>query len=280
MPKILGQISTSHVPAIGNAIAKNMQNEPYWKPFFDGYHKVHSWLENNKPDTVIIVSNDHGLNFFLDKMPTFSVGAAHEYKSADEGWGLHPIPPVQGNIDLSWHIIENLVADEFDITTCQEMLIDHAITNPIQLLWPNQLPPPIKIVPISINTVQHPIPSAKRCLALGRAIGRALAKYQSDEKILVLSTGGLSHQLEGSRAGFINPEFDKECLNAMVNNPEDLTKYSSKDLVELSGSQGVEILNWIIGRGIIEGKAREIHRNYHIPISNTAGAVQILEPSL
>lgn len=278
MPKILGQISTSHIPAIGNAIAKNLQNEPYWKPFFDGFHKVHEWLETNTPDTVIIISNDHGLNFFLDKMPTFAIGAAHEYCSADEGWGLHTIKPVLGNIDLSWHIIEQVVADEFDIVTCQEMLIDHAITNPIQLLWPNQQPPPVKIVPVSINTVQHPIPSAKRCLALGKSIGRALANYPQDEKILILSTGGLSHQLEGERAGHINPEFDKECLNSIINNPEDLTKYSSNELVELSGSQGVEILNWIVGRGIIDGKTREIHRNYHIPISNTAAATQILEP--
>jgi protocatechuate 4,5-dioxygenase beta chain len=277
MAKILGQISTSHIPAIGNAIARGLQNEPYWKPFFDGFHKVHEWLNFNTPDTVIVVSNDHGLNFFLDKMPTFAVGAAYEYGSADEGWGLHPIPPVTGNIDLSWHIIEHLVADEFDITTCQEMLIDHAITNPIQLLW-NEQPPPVKIVPISINTVQHPIPSAKRCLALGQSIGRAIQSYAKDEKILVLATGGLSHQLEGERAGFINPEFDKECLNALIETPEVLTKYSSADLVELSGSQGVEILNWIVGRGIISGKTREIHRNYHIPISNTAAATQILEP--
>lgn len=278
MVKVLGQISTSHIPAIGGAIAKGVQQEPYWKPYFDGFNKVHEWLKTNKPDVIVVVSNDHGLNFFLDKMPTFAIGAAPEYISADEGWGIPTIPPVEGDVDLSWHIIEGVIADEFDVVTCQEMLIDHAITNPLLCLFPGQQPPPVKIVPVSINTVQHPIPSAKRCLALGRSIGKAIASYGKDLNILVVSTGGLSHQLEGDRAGFINPEFDAECLNALVNNPDALTKYTTEEIVELSGSQGTEVLNWIVGRGIIGGAAKEVHRAYHIPISNTASATQVLEP--
>lgn len=278
MVKVLGQISTSHVPAIGGAIARGAQQEPYWKPYFDGFNKVHEWLAEHKPEIFVVVSNDHGLNFFLDKMPTFAVGAAPIYTSADEGWGIPTVAPVEGDVELSWHIINHLVKDEFDVVTCQEMLIDHAITNPLKCLYPDQEPPPVKIVPISINTVQYPMPSAKRALALGRSIGQAIANYDKDVKIAVLSTGGLSHQLEGERAGYINPEFDAECLNALVETPDALTKYSIEDLVEKSGSQGVEILNWLVGRGILQGKIKETHRQYHIPISNTASATQILEP--
>ena len=84
MARILGGITTSHVPAIGRAIAKNLQQEPYWKPFFDGFLPVRRWLQEVKPDVAIVLYNDHGLNFFLDKMPTFSVGAAPEYRNADQ----------------------------------------------------------------------------------------------------------------------------------------------------------------------------------------------------
>jgi len=277
MAEILGGIGTSHVPAIGGAIARHLQQDAYWKPFFDGFQDVRQWLQGQRPDVVVVVYNDHGLNFFLDKLPTFAVGAAPSYTSSDEGWGIPTIAPVEGDPDLSWAIIEGVVAEEFDVTSCQEMRIDHAVTIPLQLLWPSG-PPPVRIVPISINTVQHPLPSAKRCLAFGQAIGRAIRRHPPDLKVVVLATGGLSHQFDGERAGFINPEFDALCLNSLADDPCRLTGYSTREIVALSGTQGVEILNWIVGRGILGGPTREVCRKYHIPISNTASAVQVLEP--
>ena len=113
---------------------------------------------------MVVFYNDHGLNFFLDKMPTFAVGAASEYRHADEGWGLPVSRPYPGDPALSWHLIESLVADEFDVTMCQEMLVDHAFTIPHALLWPEPNARPVRTVPISINTVQHPLPSPARCL--------------------------------------------------------------------------------------------------------------------
>ena len=275
MAKLIGQISTSHVPAIGGAIAKGMQQDPYWKPLFDSYPPVRDWLSRQQPDVAIVVYNDHGLNFFLDKMPTFAIGAAPQYTSADEGWGINTIEPVPGNLDLSWQIIEGAMADDFDLTTCQEMMIDHAVTIPLQLLWP-QRSPQIAIVPVAINTVQFPVPSPSRCLSLGQSIGRAVAQWQSDARVVVISTGGLSHQLDGERAGFINCDFDAQCLDALVNDPASLTRYTARQIVELAGSQGLEILNWILGRGILGGRATEALRSYHVPISNTASAVQVL----
>lgn len=276
MAELIGQVSTSHVPAIGGAIARRLQQDPYWKPFFDGFIPVREWLGRHRPDVVVVVYNDHGLNFFLDKMPTFAIGAADSYTSADEGWGIPVIEPLRGDADLSWAIIENLMADEFDPTTCQEMKVDHGVTIPLQLLWPDG-PAPVRIVPVSINTVQHPVPSPARCLKFGQSIGRAIVARPGQERVLVLSTGGLSHQLDGERAGFINPEFDALCLDALINEPARLAAYTPRDIVALSGTQGLEILNWIVGRGILGGAAHEAFRNYHIPISNTASAVQVLE---
>ena len=218
--------------------------------------------------------NDHGLNFFLNKLPTFAVGAAKEYRNEDEGWGIPVARPALGDPAFSWHLIDALVADEFDITMCQEMLIDHAVTIPLELMWPGNWP--VKIVPISINTVQHPLPSMKRCLKLGRAVGRAIESYPQDLRVMVVGTGGLSHQLDGTRAGFINKEFDQLCLDKIVNEPDTLTRYSIHDVVALAGAQGVEFLNWMAMRGALTGQVSQTHRNYHIPISNTAAATIVL----
>jgi protocatechuate 4,5-dioxygenase beta chain len=277
MATILGGIFSSHVPGIGVAIARGLQQDPYWKPFFDGFAPVHAWLDAVKPTTAVVFYNDHGLNFFLDKMPTFAVGAAARYDNADEGWGLIPTAPFSGAPELSWHIIESLVADEFDVTTCQEMLVDHALAVPCALAWPDVAAWPMRIVPIAINTVQHPLPSPKRCLALGRAVHRALASWDGDGRIVVMGTGGLSHQLDGARAGHINVAYDRFCMDALASDPAALVAHSSLDIVELAGSQGVEILNWIAARGALGTTAQERSRTYHVPISNTAAAVMLLE---
>lgn len=283
MATLVGGITTSHVPAIGRAIARNLQGDPYWKPWFDGFAPVHAWLDRVKPDVAVLVYNDHGLNFFLDKMPTFAVGAAPEYRNADEGWGIPTVPPFRGEQDLSWHLINRLVADEFDITTCQEMLVDHAFTLPMALLWPGPGEWPVSTVPVCINTVQFPLPSAKRCWSLGQAIGRAIASWPADQRVVVIGTGGLSHQLDGERAGFINKDFDLRFMASLVDNPEWATRYSIEELVELTGTQGVELLMWLATRGALAGAGasavHEVHRNYHIPISNTAAGLQLLEPA-
>lgn len=272
MAKLIGGLATSHIPAIGGAIHKGIQQEPYWKPFFDGYPPVQNWLKNAKPDVVVVFYNDHGLNFFLDKMPTFAVGAAAQYNNADEGWGIPTLPPFQGNMALSWHLINHLVAHDFDVTTCQEMLVDHACTLPLKLFWPEG-PCPVQVVPICINTVQFPLPSAKRVYALGKAVGEAIAQWPSDQKVAVVASGGLSHQLDGERAGFINKAFDLEFMDSLVSNPEWATQFNTLELVEKTGTQGVELLMWLAMRAALSsasGRVREVHRNYHIPISNTA----------
>ncbi|MBL8332341.1 MAG: protocatechuate 3,4-dioxygenase [Rubrivivax sp.] len=277
MAQIIGAVTTSHVPAIGGAIARQVQHEPYWKPFFDGFGPVQDWLATARPDVVVVLYNDHGLNFFLDKMPTFAVGAAPEYRNADEGWGIPTLPPFKGDPALSWHLIESLVEEEFDLTTCQEMVVDHAFTLPMALLWPSK-DWPVRVVPVCINTVQFPLPSAARCWKLGQAIGRAVAAYPGDERVLILGTGGLSHQLDGQRAGFINKAFDLEFMGSLTSDPTWATRFTIHELVEKTGTQGVELLMWLAARAALGERARQLHANYHVPISNTAAGLMLLEP--
>lgn len=277
MARILGGIGSSHIPLIGKAIAQGLQQEPYWKRFFEGYVPVHAWLEENKPDVAILFYNDHGLEFFIDKKPTFAVGVADSYVNADEGWGIATIPPVPGDTDLGWHIVNEVVDDGFDLTICQEMRIDHGCTVPLQLLWPGNSYGAVKIIPVAINCEQHPMPSPRRCFALGQAIGKAIESFDGDQNVVILGTGGLSHQLDGERAGFINKEFDLMCMDKLVTEPEALLDYSIRDLTEQAGAQGPELNMWIGMRGALTGKVTELHRNYHIPISNTGSGTMLLQ---
>ena len=277
MARIVGGLTTSHIPAIGNAIARELFEDPYWRPFFDGYPPVRQWLDQVKPDIAIVIYNDHGLNFFLDKQPTFAVGAAAEYRNEDEGWGIPTIAPFKGDPAFSWHLINSMVADEFDLVTCQEMAVDHGFTVPMQLFWPNYAELGIRTVPLCINTVQHPLPSPKRCYALGKALGKAIASYPGDEKVVILGTGGLSHQLDGQRAGFINKKFDLMCMEKIVDDPEYFLDMSILDLVRDAGAQGAEFILWLTMRGALNATVKEVHRNYHLPISNTATGLLCLE---
>ncbi|MFN7197145.1 MAG: class III extradiol dioxygenase family protein [Hylemonella sp.] len=279
MAQLIGGLASSHIPAIGGAIAKGLQQDPYWKPFFDGFPPIREWLARHKPDVAVVFYNDHGLNFFLDKMPTFAVGAAAEYHNADEGWGIPTLPPFKGNQDLSWHIINTLIDREFDVVSCQEMLVDHAFTVPLKLFWPDEVCP-VMTVPICINTVQFPLPHARRVYNLGKAVGEAIQSWNSDLKVVVIGTGGLSHQLDGQRAGFINKDFDLKFMESMQSNPEWATQFSIHELVEKTGTQGVELLMWLAMRGALStagSGVRKVHSNYHIPISNTATGVMALE---
>jgi protocatechuate 4,5-dioxygenase beta chain len=279
MATIIGGLTSSHIPAVGNAIAKELYDDPYWKPFFDGYPPIREWLADHKPDVAINIYNDHGLGFFLDKMPTFAIGAAHEYRNEDEGWGIPQLPPFPGDPELSWHIIESMVEQEFDITSCQELAVDHGFVVPMQLFWPGapNNPDMPRTVPISANTVQHPIPTLKRAYDFGKALRKALLSYPKDIKIVVLGTGGLSHQLDGERAGFINKEFDQMCMDKIVTDPEALTKISRMELVEKAGAQGTEFLMWMMMRGALGDKVTPMHKHYHIPISNTGAGTMMLE---
>ena len=277
MARIVGGIGTSHIPAIGIAMAKQQCEDQYWRPFFHAHGPVRNWLEAVQPTVAIVIYNDHGLNFFLDKMPAFAIGAAAEYRNADEGWGLPTLTPFPGDTAFSWHLIESLSAADFDLTTCQEMLVDHGFVVPMQLMWPNTPAWPVRTIPIHVNTVQHPLPTPRRCLKFGEALGRAIESWPQDERVVVLGTGGLSHQLDGQRAGFINKPFDLYCMDKIERDPEALARYSIRDLVELAGTQGPELIQWLVMRGALGSAVRRLESNYHVPISNTGSGLLLLE---
>ena len=277
MAKIIGALCTSHVPAIGVAMDKNQTKDPYWQPLFEGYGPARDWIEEQNPDVVILVYNDHATVFDLDMIPTFAIGTADEYQPADEGWGARPIPVVEGHGELGWHIAESLILDEFDIAVVNKMDVDHGLTVPMSITCGQPEKWPFKVVPLAVNVVQYPVPTGNRCFNLGRAIRRAVEVFDEDIKVAIFGTGGMSHQLHGERAGLINPVWDQHFLDDLTHDVDRLRKIPHLEYVRETGAEGIEMIMWLVARGALGEDAKEVYRHYHVPASNTAAGLIILE---
>src|SRR5262245_50022660 len=264
MATIIGGIGTSHVPTIGVAYDKGRQDEPAWAPLFRGYGPVADWLAQRKPDALLFFYNDHMNGFFSDLFPTFAVGVGARFEGADEGAGRRPLPPVIGHPALAAHLTECLVNDEFDVATFQDRPLDHGVLSPLPLLWPHKPDWPGAVVPVQINVVQHPLPSAMRCFKFGQAFRRAIRSYPEDLTVAVVGTGGLSHQLHGERTGFNNTDWDMRFLDLVERDPLSLARMSHADYIRLGGAESVEVIMWLAMRGALGEKVRKVHQNYYL----------------
>jgi len=287
MARITASVYTSHVPAIGAAIDLGKTHEPYWQPLFQGYEYSKQWMKDNQPDVIFLVYNDHATAFSLDMIPTFAIGTAAEFIPADEGFGPRPVPKVMGHPDLASHIAHSVIQQDFDLTIVNRMEVDHGLTVPLSLMCGH--PPaddfrwPCPVIPFAVNVVQYPVPSGQRCFNLGQAIRKAVESYDEDLNVHIWGTGGMSHQLQGARAGLINREWDNAWLDQLITDPAACARIPHIDYVREAGSEGVELVMWLIARGAMQdiaGSPNSIgvkHRFYHVPASNTAVGHLILQ---
>jgi protocatechuate 4,5-dioxygenase beta chain len=277
MARVTAGVTTSHVPAIGAAFDNGKSQDAYWAPMFAGYDFSRRWLTAQKPDVILLAYNDHACAFSLDIVPTFAIGCAERFAPADEGWGPRPVPVVQGHAEFACHIAQAVIQQDFDLTIVNRMDVDHGLTVPLSLLF-GQVPAwPVRVIPFPVNVVLYPPPSGRRCYELGRAIRRAVDSFPADLNVQVWGTGGMSHQLQGRRAGLINKEWDARFIEQLINDPETLSRMPHIEYVREAGSEGIELVMWLIMRGALNDKVRTVHRFYHVPASNTAVGHLILE---
>jgi len=282
MAKITASVYTSHVPAIGAAIDLGKTQEPYWQPVFKGYEFSKQWLKDNKPDVIFLVYNDHATAFSLEMIPTFAIGCAESFTPADEGWGPRHVPKVIGHPELAAHIAQSVIQQDFDLTIVNKMDVDHGLTVPLSLMCGQPQAWPCPVIPFAVNVVQYPAPSGQRCFNLGKAIRKAVETFDQDLKVQIWGTGGMSHQLQGPRAGLINKEFDNDFLDKLIADPAAVAAIPHIDYVREAGSEGIELVMWLIARGAMSdvaggGAPKVVHRFYHVPASNTAVGHLILE---
>jgi protocatechuate 4,5-dioxygenase alpha subunit len=277
MARVAGGVGCSHVPAVGAAIDKGRTEEPYWAPYFAKLDRAREWIAEVDPDVCIVVYNDHANAFSLEVIPTFALGLADEFPPADEGYGPRPVPVVQGHPELAWHLAESLILDEFDLTLVNEMPVDHGLTVPLSVMFGQPEAWPCAVIPLCVNVVQYPPPTGHRCYRLGQALRRALESYEGAERVVVFGTGGMSHQLQAERAGFINVDFDTAFLDHLVDDPEAVAAIPHLDYLRDAGSEGIELVMWLVMRGALGPRVREVYRATHLPTSNTHNGLLILE---
>ncbi len=278
MARITAGVGASHIPAIGAALDNGKQAEPYWAPVFEGFEWVKAWEQAERPDVVILVFNDHASAFDANLIPTFAIGCGERFSPADEGWGPRPVPVVEGHPDLAWHIAQSCILDEFDLTIINQMDVDHGLTVPLSMMFGQPDAWPVRVIPIAVNVVTYPPPSSNRCWRLGEAIARAVASYGEDLNVQIWGTGGMSHQLQGMRAGLINKPWDQRFLDDLTADPERLRTLPHIEYLREAGSEGIELVMWLIMRGALGAGATELHRFYHVPASNTAVGHMVLRP--
>jgi len=281
MARILGAVASSHTPTIGFALDQHKEKDPVWAPIFEAYKPVQAWLAAKKPDVLLMIFNDHVTSFFFDHYSQFALGIGDRYEVADEGGGPRDLPGVRGHAKLAHHIAAGLVADEFDLSYFQDKKLDHGCFSPLSILWPHDQGPqkndwPGAIVPLQIGVLEFPIPSAKRCYKLGQALRKAIESYPEDLGVVLVATGGLSHQVHGERCGFNNTEWDMKFLDLLEKDPEALTKVTVAEYAELGGMEGSEIIMWLVMRGALTPKVKKLHQTYYLP-SMTAIATAIYE---
>jgi protocatechuate 4,5-dioxygenase beta chain len=278
MARITAGLTTSHVPAMGMAVDLGKTGQDYWKPVFAGYEWTKEWAASEVPDVVILVYNDHASAFSLQMIPTFALGCADSFKPADEGYGPRPVPVVEGDPRLAAHLAQSLILDEFDLTLMNELDVDHGLTVPLSMVYGQPEAWPVRVIPLAVNVVQYPPPTGHRCLALGKAIRRAVESYEEDVTVHVWGTGGMSHQIQGARAGLINKEFDAAFMDRLVEDPEGLALVPHLEYLREAGSEGIELVMWLIMRGALGPDIEELYRFYHVPASNTAVGHMVLKP--
>jgi protocatechuate 4,5-dioxygenase beta chain len=282
MSRITASVYTSHVPAIGAAIDQGKTDEAYWKPVFAGYSFSKQWIQTERPDVIFLVYNDHATAFSLELIPTFALGLAAEFSPADEGYGPRPVPVVHGHPELASHIAQSVIQDDFDLTLVNKMDVDHGLTVPLSLMFGQPAVWPCRVIPFAVNVVQYPVPSGRRCFMLGQAIRKAIESFDEDLNVQIWGTGGMSHQLQGARAGLINAEWDNRFLDRLIEDPSGLSQVPHIEYVREAGSEGIELVMWLIARGAMAdipvGKRPVVrHRFFHVPASNTAVGHLILE---
>lgn len=277
MAKITAGIGCSHVPAIGAAFDQGLTQEPYWKPLFDGYPPAREWMKKHKPDVAIVIYNDHGSAISLESIPTFAIGVADEFQPADEGWGPREVPVVKGHSKLAWHLTESLIMDEFDMTIMNKLDVDHGLTVPLSIMCGEVDEWPFAVIPIAVNVVMFPIPTGDRCWRMGESIRQAVESFPEDLNVVIFGTGGLSHQIHGERSGLINREFDTAFLDDLTRDPQRLRHIPHVEYAQETGAEGIEMVMWMVMRGALSNNIHEVYRHYHVPASNTAAGLIILE---
>ena len=273
MARIVGGIGISHTPSMGMEFEKSRagQASPEWRPWFEALEPVKAWLARMAPDQLIVVYNDHLNQFTFEAYPTFAIGVADAFVQADESWGLRDVPSLRGDTAFGWDITTHLVRGGFDLTVCQEMEIDHGIYSWFPSLFDS--PWPVPVLPLAVNMLRPPLPTSQRLWDLGEAIRRAVEARPTEERVVVVSTGGMSHQIIGGRFGMANEDLDRFFLSRLRDQAPQLVAIPQEELMRVGGVDAVELSMWFSMRAALGETPDEIYSYYTFPRITGCGVI-------
>lgn len=278
MSTLLGGVGIAHTPSMGYQYDKGHSGEwdPKWKTWYDGTRPVRDWLNEKAPTHVIVIYNDHMNYFDLSTYPTFAIGMANHFPQADEGYGLRSFPGVEGDPDFAWPIARSLIDSGFDLTFCQELELDHGVYSWLPYLF--EAPWPVKMLPIAVNVLMQPMPSAKRLKQLGAGLRKALGNDGSDARVVIIGTGGMSHQIHGTRFGMTNERFDRRFLDKIEHEMDELIAVPPEKIMQAAGTETVELCMWYAMRGALAENASKAYSFYTAPAVTGCGVITLNEP--
>ncbi|KQP04227.1 2,3-dihydroxyphenylpropionate 1,2-dioxygenase [Pseudorhodoferax sp. Leaf265] len=256
MAEFVGSFAASHTPVMLNF--PNAVGDAVRERVYTAFKELGAAIAVSRPDILVLVSDDHLHNFFLDNFPAFCIGAGNRYPAPAEHWLKAPAVELAGDAGFGAHLLGEALNADFDPSFSMHLTLDHGVLTPLMLAG---LGEQLKIVPLLINCVQPPLPTMRRCLKWGRMLRAAIDSYPGDERIAVLATGGVSHDVATPRMGMVNEPFDREFLSLLERGQEEPLARFATDHVNEAGNGAEEIRNWLVAHGAAGG--RGFHNRFY-----------------
>ena len=248
MAEVTAIFTASHTPVMFHF--PHLVSDELREEIFGAYRSMGQSFLDSRPDALIVLSNDHLHNFFLDNFPALCIGAAESYESPVEHWLKAKRRVLPGDQAFGAFLLQEALEADFDPSFSMEMVLDHGSLTPLEL---GGIDPALPIVPVLFNCVQPPMPSMRRCYQFGKFLGDAIRRYDGVGRVAVLATGGISHDIATPRMGMVNREFDETFLRLLgAGDAQAVVRYAT-DGVHTAGNGAEEVRMWIAAMGIADG---------------------------
>ena len=245
MAKLVGAFGVPHGPGLPKQVADapgQLRTEALMK-------QVREQLEAAAPDVIIEFDADHFTNFFYNNCPQFCVGEIEEAEGPAETYSTVPHYLVKGDPALARGIHGYGLKSNFDLAVSQELRLDHSVLVPLHFLTPSM---EIPVVPVYVNGLAPPLPSARRCLALGRTLGRFIQQWDCNQRVALLASGSISLEVGGPRVGQTDEPW-METVTGLLEQGEyqRLARRATEERMQQAGNVSGELLCWIVMLGAL-----------------------------
>ena len=247
MAEFVGAFATSHGPLI--AREWDVLPEGPKAKLTAAFDETGRRLKALEPDVLVMLSPDHWVNFFIDNLPSFCIGIGEEHDGPPEPFmkPVYPHKTLPGHPAFGRHLLDTALRSDFDPAISHRLTLDHGFCVP---LWRMGIDPALPIVPITVNQLEEPLPTLRRCIGWGRMLRKAIESFPGDLRVAVLGTGGLSHSIGEPTMGEIDEPFDRVCIDLFTNADDDALADGLERALASTGNGAEEVRDWVIAHAV------------------------------